>query len=623
MEITVKEIDDLVLLKGPDGLDDIDIEFARFIKRIYPAANEILLLTAALTSHRLRCNHICLQLTEYAGTTFPATGAIHPGKEQHTVRLPGFAEWLKALKTSQHIVTFTEETKPLLVDDKNRIYIQKYYKYEIDLAKNLAQKIKKNDQLHSISSAIDLTKISTYFGNTKGIDYQLVGLMASLVNNLTVITGSPGTGKTSVVATIVAAHLSQASDCKIKLCAPTGKAAARLKDSLVNELTHLTVSPSISETIKKLDASTIHRLLRVKYNTPHFRFNKDNPLDVNLLILDEASMVSLPLMCKLFYALPKSAKIILLGDKDQLASVEEGSVFGDICDALPINQFSSQFTKELQKHTGLTLPSVPDSQNTIVELRKSFRFDDKKGIGLAKTEINSGNWKSMLNIGKDRNNELKTLNLPEKHHFKSKILQFIKNMTITIDDAPVSFKDYLAMDQIADRFKFMESFRILCAKRAGRYGINNINDIIINYLFPHNIRYPNGLPVMITRNDNRLKLYNGDIGIVGKKNKRTRLFFPADNNRFRDFSPNQIPEHEPVFAMTIHKSQGSGFQKILVIMPDKDSPLLTRELFYTAVTRAKTYCEIWSYDSIIKKTTERVTNRDSGLKDKLTQFMQN
>lgn len=621
----INSIADLYQLKNRSAFDDIDLEFASFLQRLSLQDNPVLALTAALVSCALRQNHICMRLDDYAGEKWPFEYEANPLEEPLFIQLPTLSYWKKELKKFPHYVSFNDEIKPLIVDAKNRVYIQRYFKYEQSLAEFLIRKIAQNKSSY-FESRQNISQLSEYFQKNDKIDYQQVAVFASLINHLSVITGAPGTGKTTVVATILAAHYQENPNTKIGICAPTGKAAARLKEAINNELENLNTHETVKNKISKIETSTIHRLLKTKYNTPHFFYNKENKLKIDLLIIDEASMVSQPLMCKLFDALPDSAKLVMLGDKDQLASVEEGSVFGDICDTLPINQFSHKFVDNLKKHSlqkSLTATNS-ESPDAIIELNKSYRFDDSEGIGLAKTAINEKDFNKVLAIGKVHNERFLLRSLPGKNFIKNQILNYLNSLRIEINDKELSIKDYFNLTDISPKFDFINKFRILCAKRNGIYGVNNINRLILEHFFGPQARYSDGMPVMITVNDHRLKLYNGDVGIVRQEGKSQKVYFPDSKKRgeFRNYTPNQLPEHEAVFAMTVHKSQGSGFQKILIIMPDKDSRLLTRELLYTAITRAEKYCEIWSYDSIIKKCISRKTERDSGLKDKLTIFSQ-
>lgn len=615
--IEITTIDDLKLLKGKTGLDDIDIEFARFLQKLSGVTSLNLALSAALASYALRNNHICLNLADYAGREFPFECESGEQEQQNYTILPELNEWIAHLKNFPKVISFSGEVKPLIVDEKNRLYIQRYFKYEQDLAQFLSEKIKQNQSAIVPENLPNISEISKYFAIDNDVDYQQVALFAALRNQLTVITGAPGSGKTTVVATILAIYYQINWQIKIGICAPTGKAAARLKESLNNELENLYTTETVKNRIANTEASTIHRLLKTKYNTPHFIHGKERKLDIDLLILDEASMVSQPLMCKLFYALKPSTKIILLGDKDQLASVEEGTVFGDISDSLPINSFSLDFCDSLSKVSTIKMKANSREKvvNTIVELTRSHRFDDSKGIGLVKNAINAGDIPKVLQIGKGDDRELQIKSLPRKNYFKMQLLRFLKNLKIEINGIKVGFEEYFSIEDIAQKFQFMNNFRILCAKRNGIYGINNINQIILEHYFKGNDKYADGIPVLITINDSRLKLFNGDIGIV----KNRRIYFPdlKEKGRMRHYSPNQIPEHEVLFAMTVHKAQGSGFQKVLLVLPQKDSALLTRELLYTGITRAEKYCEIWSYDSILQSAIQRITRRNSGLKDKL------
>ncbi|MBN2281659.1 MAG: exodeoxyribonuclease V subunit alpha [Candidatus Marinimicrobia bacterium] len=601
--------------------ESIDIEFAKFLHRISNLEDPVLGLTAALVSYALRNNHICLRMEEYAGKKFPFEQELKPFELPVQIPVPELDTWLIHLKNCKSVVSFQGENLPLIVDEKNRIYLQRYFKYEQNLANFFTRKLIANSTLTRPQFPIDLSNLSQYFENSENPDYQQIAVLASLVNQFTVITGSPGTGKTSVVAAVLAAFFMAEKSGKVAICAPTGKAAARLKDSLQTESENLRISKDIRQKIILVEPSTIHRLLKSKYGSPHFFYRKDNPLKIDLLILDEASMVSQPLMCKLFDALPMDAKVVILGDKDQLASVEEGSVFGDLCAALPINRFTRDFCDLLHGCSATRIQPVLDNplHNAVVELKKSYRFDDTKGIGLTKTAINAGTTSQIMKILQKENEEIHLCPLPVRNQVKVKILNFIQSVQINLDGHNYSFNDYLQMEDLQQKFKFMENFRILCAKRSGSYGVEYINRVIIEHYFNAKTIYSESLPVMITTNDNRLKLYNGDIGIVQIKNNVTKIYFPhlTEKGRYRSFFPVQIPRHEPVFAMTVHKSQGSGFQKILLILPEKDSPLLTRELLYTGITRAEKQCEIWSFDAIIQSTVDRVTVRDSGLKDKL------
>ncbi|MFP4547246.1 MAG: exodeoxyribonuclease V subunit alpha [Fidelibacterota bacterium] len=620
--IKLNKIKDLNSLKHPAAFDDIDLEFAKFLLRINEAENVTLALTAALLSHALRNNHICMRLEEIAGRSFPFDNEYGYTEQALFIQLPDMETWLKALRQAPKVITFSGETKPIVVDKHHRVYLQRYYKYEQDLAGFLIAKMAVNTDPLPAPEQGNISHLSTYFQNEDGIDHQQLAVLASLYNKFTVITGSPGTGKTTVVATILAAHYQINPGLRVGICAPTGKAAARLKESLHREIKNLHISESTKGKILTTETSTIRRLLKVIYQTPHFRYNKEHKLNIDLLVLDEASMVSQRLMCKLFYALEKNTRIILLGDKDQLASVEEGSVFGDICDALPINRFSNDFVDfcAVRSDQKIASGSCDDKANIIIELNKSHRFDNQQGIGLTKEAIKAGDSEKVLKVGKSNDPQILLRSLPRKNYIRQNVLNYLQTLRIDTPDGALGIRDYLSLDDISKQFEFINNFRILCAKRHGLYGINHINRIIIEHYMNTSELYPDSLPIMVTSNDNRLNLFNGDVGIVKNTPKGKRVFFPDTKDNFRQFSPAQLPAHESVFAMTVHKSQGSGFQKVLLILPDKDIPLLTRELLYTGVTRAEKYCEIWSYDSILKECVARKTVRDSGLKDLLLQI---
>jgi len=606
-------------LNNPEAFSNIDLFFADFIIKMAKSKNPILFLTAAMASYSVRKGHICTNLYNYFEQPFPEIYSNPDLNNSEQICLPDSDQWQECINSYPAIIGNGKIKTPLVLDDNNRLYLYKYWKYEQKLATMIFDKARKNVQNKNASKVIEISK------KPGKVDYQQIAIFAALKNYFTVITGGPGTGKTTIVTSILAKYFSQNPSIKIGLCAPTGKAAARLKESIREEVKNLKCSDEIKNKISNLDSSTIHRLLGVKYNTPFFRHNEENKLALDLLILDEASMVSLDLMCKLLQAIKIQTKVILLGDKDQLSSVEAGAVLGDICDTFSPNYFSKNFIKEFENSSSTKIPKTGGISrkhaplNCIVELQKSYRFDDQKGIGnlkktilLAETSQSSNNVLSILN---KKSEEISFSTLPERTSFEQKIIDKILNININIDKKDMPFISYLQTNDIKRKYLIFSSFRILCSHRKGIFGVENVNRIITEYLLQHE-PFPDGLPVMVLENDKLLKLYNGDIGIVQKEeNGQKRVYFPNTEKPglFRSFSPAQLPKNEAVFAMTIHKSQGSGFQKTLIILPDRDSQILTKELIYTGVTRSQKLCEIWAKESIIKNSVQRKIKRDSGL----------
>ena len=410
---------------------------------------------------------------------------------------------------------------------------------------------------------------------------------------------------------------------RIALTAPTGKAAARLQEAVFREKN---IFPSYVKDNVSGYASTIHRLLGTIPGSSKFRHNAKNPLSVDVIIVDEASMVDIALMSKLFQSLDTRTRVILLGDKDQLASVEAGAVLGDICDKSNVYSFSDKFCKELNDITGELLTCSLSDENSsvicdcIVHLQKSYRFSDSGGISLISREINKGNAKKAV----------KYLTKDEYPDIVWKQLSPSQNLAQDLKDSVIKgFESYLnclnSGASISEIFENFEKFRLLCALRQGPYGAVAVNTLAEQILKSSSLINPTrtwykGRPVLITRNDYQLRLFNGDVGITmpdKESNNQLRVFFLSESGKFRKINPVRLPGHETVYAMTVHKSQGSEFEKVLLLLPDRDAPVLTRELLYTAITRTVKKVEIWCEQKIFKTAISRSIRRSSGLRDAL------
>jgi len=343
------------------------------------------------------------------------------------------------------------------------------------------------------------------------------------------------------------------------------------------------------------EAMTIHRLLKPKYRSPYFQHNHENPLPSDVVVVDEASMIDLALMTKLVMALRKESRLIILGDKDQLASVDPGAVLGDICRQSERSSLKS----------------------CMVHLTKNYRFGESSGIYKAAWAVNEGESSKALNIiensssytdiaWKDYQNisSIKTA-LAEKISLQSRYLSFQNNPQ----------KALMALN----------TFRILCAVRKGPFGVEKLNRTIAEIMASKGLIQPNrrwyhGRPIMITKNDHGIGLYNGDIGLILRDRDDQNVlkaFFIGSDNKLTKYLPARLPEHETVFAMTVHKSQGSEFDHVLLVLPEKLSKVLTRELVYTGITRTRKFIEIWgTKNTLIAAITNKIV-RQSGLADAL------
>ncbi|MCP4575603.1 MAG: exodeoxyribonuclease V subunit alpha [Deltaproteobacteria bacterium] len=598
-------------------LSSLDIHFAGFITGLAGKDDPALFLAAALVSSYKALGHICLDLSCEEGKPL-----LKGEDAAERVVCPELGEWQSKLEKSS-VVGRPGQYKPLILDDRSRLYLYRYWEYQEKLSGFLKNRV--HDHKPDIDIPLLKKGLARLFPGeaAKGVDWQKVAAFSALTNRFCVISGGPGTGKTTTVAKIIALILEQAGTrrVRISLAAPTGKAASRLQEAVKSAKNKLTCSEQIKEIIPS-EASTIHRLLGSIPDSPYFRHNAQNTLPVDVVIVDEASMVDMALMSKLVQALAQGARLILLGDKDQLASVEAGAVLGDICDSGNPHGFSERFSSDLKEITGYVSDIPPERDHVsgirdcIVQLRKSYRFGSDSGIGAASRAVNTGDNGILIKLLKDDGYaDIKWKDLPRPDTLPRAVR----------DTVIKGFEDYLKAGDPWEAFNRFERFRILCALRKGPYGVSALNLLAEQSLAGANLIDPSktwysGRPVLITRNDYNLRLFNGDVGIVlpdPEANNDLRVFFPAVDGALRRLHPLRLPEHETVYAMTVHKSQGSEFDKVLLILPDKDYPVLTRELIYTGITRAREGIEIWSAEDVFRTAVLRRTERTSGLRDAL------
>jgi len=602
---------------------EIDIHFARFIARFSSNWDANIFLAAALVSRATADGDICLDLDTAFETALLENRGI-PDK----MNLPPPAQWRKILFSSP-AVGKPGDKRPLILDDGNRLYLYRYWDYENKLSNSIRERIK--GDLQAIDEAELRKAIQQLFpevGNQE-VNWQKIAAVVTVLKRFSVITGGPGSGKTFTITAILALLLACVRGKKpnILLAAPTGKAAARLGESIKQVKQHLVCSDQIKNDIPN-EVYTIHRLLKPRAGTPYFRHNLDNPLPADIVVIDEASMVDLALMSKLVQAIAPDARLVLVGDKDQLASVEAGSVLGDICDRQVIHGFSKSFLPKIEKFAGTIQEDsirlsadTPGLQDCITVLQTSYRFSAHSGIGGLSRTINHG----------DADASLALINSPSEtsitwHEVRSKtgLTHDLARMIVA------GYRKYLTIRDPGAALDEFSRFKILCALKRGPFGVNTINilaeQVLSNEGFiprsrPASNPWYRGRPVMITRNDYTLGLFNGDIGITlpdpDSSTHELYVYFPGSSGEFRRFPIHGLSAHETIYAMTVHKSQGSEFDHVVLILPDTDYPLLTRELIYTGLTRARRTVSVWGTESVLKSAILRKIERTSGLREAL------
>lgn len=569
-------------------IEDIDYHFSRFIlrkdERILSKQDlDTIEFGTALISRQISKGNICLSKNDL--DLFRDEFGIY-GKA-----IPSWDEMCRVFSGSAWCSTKGEK-KPVVFDG-SRFYLYRYWNYEHRLASRIVEMANEESRFSLRSDEAEKILFSI-FGNEGEKSGHLKAAAGVFKNRFTVITGGPGTGKTTTIAKIVSVIWTLFPETKIKLAAPTGKAAARMNEALKGAVTQLgnEIEPEISEKLSELAGSSIHRLMGWTSKPGVFKHNEENPIVTDLLIVDEASMIDLALMSLMMDAVSEKASIILLGDKDQLTSVEAGNVLGDI-------------------YSASLKGSLKDS--AVAELTKSYRFKDGSGIGeLAKAVNQYLSEDELFSVfRKFDDGSVKFIN-SDKPGLKNEIEKYI------ID----GYSGIFRANNFEEAFDALDRFRILCTLRKGFNGVEEIcrlsEDILRkNGFINDNGTWYHGRPVMILENNYDLELFNGECGIIFNVEGEKRAVFKSGGNSFKTFPVAILPKIETVYAMTVHKSQGSEYDSVLIILPEKETPILTKELIYTAVTRSKKGVVIIGDRKILNDSVKRSAVRNSGLADAL------
>ncbi|WP_380183964.1 exodeoxyribonuclease V subunit alpha [Kalamiella sp. sgz302252] len=590
-------------------LRPLDVQFAHMVAGDeHPA----LMLAAACVSAEAGEGHVCLPLAHLSESLL--FGGRHPELASQLWQAVGEPDWHHLLSSAQAVGDGSTATP--LVLHQQRLYLHRMWQSEGQVAQFIVREAQTEIDEQRLRNALD-----RHFGEQPD-NWQKIAAAVAITRQIAVISGGPGTGKTTTVAKLLATLLELASgSLRIRLAAPTGKAAARLTESLGKALQRLDVSEAEKQRFPT-EATTLHRLLGAVPGSQRMRYHAGNPLHLDLLVVDEASMVDLPMMANLIAALPPHARVIFLGDRDQLASVEAGAVLGDICRCAE-SGYSSQRAEMLMRLTGCDVESkedrlAPAVRDSICLLRKSYRFDASSGIGQLALAVNAGEIRQVEKVFNADFTDIARFTLSSSAEYQH-----------LLDASVAGYRDYL--EQIASQaeprqvIEAFGRFQLLCALREGPFGVFGLNERIEAALQKQRLiqRQPGskwyiGRPVMIARNDSALGLFNGDIGIaMSDAEGALKVFFPLPDGTIRAVQPSRLPPHETAYAMTVHKSQGSEFDHTLLVMPNQFAPVLTRELVYTAITRAKERLTLYADNQVLHSAVKMRTLRRSGLVERL------
>ncbi|WP_448508880.1 exodeoxyribonuclease V subunit alpha [Immundisolibacter sp.] len=586
----------LLALQQARALRPLDAHFADLLLRHAAKPSPELALAAALVSRHTGEGHVCLPLGRLAGRA--------PFDDQHW-RAPLLADWRDALLDSG-VVGEPGAGKPLILDGVGRLYLQRLWRDEAAVARDLAARAAPRADLDPAAVQAPLRRL--FPGTDPGSVGQRRAAAVAALHGLGIICGGPGTGKTHTVARLLALlmELSGERPLRVALAAPTGKAAQRLAQSLLKAVDVWPAGHALPGTVP-----TLHRLLGLRPDGGA-RHDADHPLACDLLLIDEASMVDLPLLARTLRALPATARLILLGDPNQLASVEAGAVLGELCAGA--GGYSPAGAARIESASGDTVPGGGPGgiSDAVALLEHSYRFAGGGAIGRLAAAVNVG----------DAQGALALLRAGGEVRFEAVDTASRLNARLGAEIGPLLQPLFEIADPAAALAQ-LGDFQVLTALREGAFGVTGVNAAIERALRRRGLirgqaaHYP-GRPLLVGSNDYVLGLFNGDLGLLlPDPAGDLRAWFAGADGAPRALAPSRLPAHESAYALTVHKSQGSEFTRVLLILPPQPSPLLTRELIYTALTRAREGVTVWGSEATLAAAVGRRLERDSGLADAL------
>lgn len=568
-------------------LRPLDRAFAAFCARRRPEVTPAALLGAALVSHQVGRGHVCLDVAGALAAPGPVLG-LPPEDDLPGAPMPEAVlrdldseRWLREL--GPLLEAPSGDRAPLAVF-AGRVYPARFQQAEARLAAALRRLAARPSAGAPGAPPGPDTGAEALWDLAPA---QRAAVERALAGSLVLISGGPGTGKTHTVAALVRTLGLRAGvgavSPRVALAAPTGKAAARLQAGLADA--------GVAAEVR-----TLHRLLGARPHTRRLRFDREHPLHVDVLVIDEASMVDLELMAAVVDALPGGARLVLVGDRDQLASVEPGAVFSELCD-----------------------PAADALAPCRIALERNFRFGPDSGIaGLARA-VNTGGELSPLLSAAPEDLTLRGIAGPEDPAV-ARCLQEGYGPFLELLGTPDPVDPARALARL-------RAFRVLCGPRAGPWGVAAVNAAmerhpVLRGMRPAGVQgagWYHGRPVLVTRNDRHLGLYNGDVGVALREpGGALRVWFETDGG-IRPLAPGRLGPVETVWGMTVHKSQGSEFDHVALLLPDRPGPLFTRELLYTGITRARRHLTLLCGDPALLPVLARTrTHRASGLAARLS-----
>jgi exodeoxyribonuclease V alpha subunit len=595
-----------------------EVELAATVLRLEPEASGEDLLALALAARAPRLGHVCVELDHVVGQVVsdevdgPLTGILP---------WPEVVRWADGLDRSPIVrrpdAPADRRIRPL-VWDGHRVYLERYWRYEVDVADELRRRAEADPppEAPGRSRSDDVVEgaLDALFGTEPDSDQDLQRQAArrALTHGVSIIAGGPGTGKTHTIARILAAaHLvaaGEGGEVQAALAAPTGKAAARMAEAVQSQLRAMqrdgVIGTGLAEALSATEPTTVHRLLGHGDRT-HFRHNHSDPLVHDLVIIDETSMVSLPLMAKLLDAVRPDARVVLVGDPFQLASIEAGTVMGDLVDRGGVGVVGGG--------SGDGRASGP-LDGRVTELRRGRRFGEESGIAALAASVRAGDDDAVFG--------LLAGGRPDVAWIREDDAAGLATLRAIVEATGVEVVEAALVGDAVTALEAAGRIKVLAAIRRGPFGLYDWSDrieAVAASVLPPGQRHgpvPVGTPVIVTGNDPVNRLFNGDVGVVVLRDGN-RTVAMSDGDGVRYLAPARLREWERWWAMTIHKSQGSEYPHAVVSLPAAGSPILTRELLYTAITRATSLVTVVGSEESVRAAVGRPVARASGLRDRL------
>lgn len=593
-------------MKAVPALSPLERHFALFMERLNGAPDPALFAASALLCRCGGEGHVCLDL---ASADFDPAG-LPEG-------LPASPEkWIERLEKCR-VVGRPGQFRPLILDNAGRLYTERVHSCESGLAKAILSRIEDETtgfDPNALKAALEKL-FPTAPADAAGPDRQKIAALTAFLKRFSVISGGPGTGKTRTAARIIALilMLEGESAAPVLLCAPTGKAAQRLQSAVARARDELApLLPKSAAAAFPESASTIHHLLGMRPGGSGSPYGPDNPLAAGTLIADEASMIDLALMGRLFSALSPKTRVILLGDRNQLASVDPGSVLGDLC-AIGTGGVSEKFASKLAAAgcpTGAT-PETCALSDSVAYLTRNYRFGEGSETATLAGFIINGDEAGAVGFLKERTEAGGPVSFVE-YGGPAGISGILRQRMLA------GYREYLSAASPAEALGALDRFRVLAAHRQGPGSTAHANEVFERALLSRGVigaispgYHRRG--IIITKNDRTTGLKNGDTGVMFDG----RAWFYGESGEPAAFAPPVLPDFETVFAMTVHKSQGAEFDEVLIVLPPAPSKVLTRELLYTAVTRSRGRVTLAAPADVVACAVRARVSRRSGLSDML------